>query len=140
MLERMIWEVLPLHELDDDLAEHCAAHPCRAGSEMQREFRVGRSRTPLCVTYGEDADPVGWVATHVWRGVQTVEGFVHPLLRRRGLARISVLSLLSCGHLEIRKPVAVFSPACVELAYQCRFDDVRLFQRDRVGDWQETRA
>jgi hypothetical protein len=107
---------------------------------MQREFRVGRSRTPLCVTYGEDADPVGWVATHVWRGVQTVEGFVHPLLRRRGLARISVLSLLSCGHLELRKPVAVFSPACVELAYQCGFDDVRLFQRDRVGDWQETRA
>ena len=140
MLIGMIWEVIHLHELDDDLAEHCAAALCKPGSEMQREFRVGRARTPLCITYAGDAEPVAWIATHTWRGIQTIEGFVEPTLRRRGIAKVSVLALLASRQLDVRKPVAVFAPPCVELAYQCRFDDVRLFQRTPVGDWQEVRT
>lgn len=136
----MIWEVLLLHELDDDLARHCANLLCKPGSEMSREFKLCRARTPLCVTYGEDADPCAWIATHVWRGLQTIEGFVAPEVRRRGVARIGVLALKSCGHLDITKPVAVFAPACVELSYQCGFDDVRLFQRTPIGDWKEVRT
>ena len=136
----MIFEVLLLHELDDDLARHCAQFLCKPGSEMAREFKLCRARTPLCLTYGEDADPCAWIATHVWRGIQTLEGFVAPQLRRRGLARIGVLSLKARDHLDITKPVAVFAPACVELAYQCGFDDVRLFQRTTIGDWKEVRA
>lgn len=137
----MVWEVLLLNELDDDLARHCANLLCKPGSEMSRELKLCRSRTPMCVMYDPDnADPCAWIATHVWRGIQTLEGFVAPELRRKGIARIGVLSLKTCGYLDITKPVAVFSPACVELAHQCGFDDVRLFQRTSIGDWKEVRA
>lgn len=136
----MIWEVLPLHELDADLARHCANHLCKPGSEMQREFRIGRAKTPLCVAYDENADPCSWVATHTWAGLQTIEGFTAPRLRRRGMARIGVLALRSHGYYDVKRPVAVFAPACVELAYSLGWDDVRLFQRDASGEWREVKA
>lgn len=134
----MISEVLLLRELDADLAEHCARFLCRLGSDMQREFRRHNSLTPLAVTYdGDDAMPVAWVATHVWRGLQTLEGYTAQEFRRRGLARIGVLMLLANYHLDKKAPVAVFAPACVELAYSVGFDDVRMFRNDGVGRWIE---
>ena len=137
----MISEVLLLNELDADLAEHCAKWLCKLGSEMQREFRRHNSLTPLALTYdGDDALPVSWVATHVWRGIQTIEGYTAPDWRRRGIARIGVLMLVSAGHLNKREPLAVFAPECVDLAYGVGFDDVRFFQRDGRGGWLEVRA
>lgn len=137
----MISEVLLLAELDSDLAEHCAKYLCRLGSEMQREFRAHSSLTPLNVAYeGDDALPVAWVATHLWRGMQTIEAYTAEHWRRHGLARIGVLSLVATRHLVKREPVAVFAPECVELAYSCGFDDVRYFQRDGRGGWLEVRA
>lgn len=134
----MISEVLLLRELDADLAEHCARFLCRLGSDMQREFRRHNTLTPLSVTYdGDDAMPVAWVATHVWRGLQTLEGYTAQEFRRRGLARIGVLMLLANYHLDKKAPVAVFAPACVELAYSVGFDDVRMFRNDAAGKWTE---
>lgn len=137
----MISKVLLLNELDADLAEHCAKWLCKLGSEMQREFRRHNSLTPLAITYdGEDAMPQAWIASHIWRGMQTIEGFTAPKFRRKGLARIGVQMLLANGHLDIRQPVAVFAPECVELAYSCKWDDVRFFQRDGRGGWNEVQA
>lgn len=134
----MISEVLLLRELDADLAEHCARFLCRIGSEMQREYRRHNTLTPLAVTYdGDDAMPVAWIATHVWRGVQTIEGYTAQEFRRRGLARIGVLMLLANYHLDKKAPVAVFAPECVELAYSVGFDDVRMFRNDGAGKWTE---
>lgn len=134
----MISEVLLLRELDADLAEHCARFLCRLGSEMQREYRRHNTLTPLAVTYdGDDAMPVAWVATHVWQGIQTIEGYTAQEFRRRGLARIGVLMLLANHHLDKKAPVAVFAPACVELAYSVGFDDVRMFRNDGAGKWTE---
>ena len=33
--------------------------------------------------------------------------------------------------------MAVFAPACVELAYSLGFDDVRMFRDDGGGKWTE---
>ena len=137
----MISEVLLLHELDADLAEHCAKWLCKLGSEMQREFRQHNSLTPLAITYdGDQAMPVAWVATHVWRGRQTIEGFTAPKWRRLGIARIGTLMLMAAGHLDKREPVSVFAPECVDLAYGLGWDDVRFWQRDGRGGWHEVRA
>lgn len=134
----MISEVLLLRELDADLAEHCARYLCRLGSDMQREFRTHNTLTPLSVTYdGEQAMPVAWVATHVWRGLQTLEGYTAQEFRRRGFAKIGALMLLATYHLDRKAPVAVFAPACVELAYSLGFDDVRMFRDDGGGQWTE---
>jgi hypothetical protein len=136
----MISEVLQLCELESSLSRHCAKFLCRNGSEMQQEFRAGLSPTPICVTYDDNADPCAWIATRAWRCMQTIEGFVAPPLRRRGLAKIGVLSLLAERHLDKTKPVVVFAPACVELAYFCGFDDVRLYQRNEMGEWKEIKT
>jgi len=137
----MIAEVLLLSELDSDLAEHCAQHLCKIGSEMQREFRRHNSLTPVCIVYdGDDALPVAWIATHTWRGMQTIEAFTAPDWRRRGVARIGVQMLLATQHLDKRASVAVFAVECVELAYSTGWDDVRFFQRDGRGGWLEVRA
>ena len=134
----MISEVLLLRELDADLAEHCARYLCRLGSDMQREFRRHNTLTPLSVTYdGEEAMPVAWVATHVWRGLQTLEGYTAQEFRRRGFAKIGALMLLATYRLDRKAPVAVFAPACVELAYSLGFDDVRMFRDDGGGKWTE---
>lgn len=134
----MISEVLLLRELDADLSEHCARFLCRLGSDMQREFRRHNTLTPLSVTYdGEEAMPVAWVATHVWRGLQTLEGYTAQEFRRRGFAKIGALMLLATYHLDRKAPVAVFAPACVELAYSLGFDDVRMFRDDGGGKWME---
>jgi len=137
----MIAEVLLLNELDAELARYCAANLCRPGSEMQGEFRRHRTVTPVSIAYdGDNAQPVGWVATHFWRGLQTIEGFTHPDYRRRGIARIGVQLLLACYHLDKREPVSVFAPECVELAYSCGWTDVRFWQRFGESEWREVRA
>lgn len=120
--------------LEPEDAEYMAKHLCRVGSEMQQEFVRCESETPMVVIYGPE--PLGWVATHIWRSLQTIEGFVDPLHRRRGFARIGALVLMANGYLDATKAVAVFSPECVVLARSLGFTDIRQFRRNRYGDWE----
>jgi hypothetical protein len=116
----------------------CAAL-CRFDSEMQREFDgrtdCGASTTPVAVVYLGDA-PTAWAATHRWREMQTLEGYTHSLHRRRGLQRFAATGLIAAGHLDIRQPVAVFSPDCVGLTRSLGFVEVKLFRR-ADSDWIE---
>lgn len=120
--------------LEPEDAAYMSQHLCRVGSEMQREFVGCDTETPMVVFY--DSEPIGWVGTHVWRSLQTIEAFVHPGHRRRGFARIGVLTLIATGYLDRTKAVAVFSPECVTLARSLGFADVRQFRRNRYGDWE----
>lgn len=115
-------------------AEYCARALCRPGSEMQKEFIDATTDTPMVAFY--DPEPIGWVATHLWRGLQTLEGYVDPEWRRKGLARIGALTLIANGYLDRTKAIAVFSPECVALASSLGFADVRQFRRNRYGDWE----
>ncbi len=124
--------------LEPEDAEYMAANLCRIGSEMQQEFVRLDAETPMVVFY--DGDPIGWVATHTWRGLQTLEGFVAPEWRRKGFCRIGALTLLATKYLDRRLAIAVFSPECVTLARSLGFADVREFRRNRYGDWEPAPA
>ena len=119
-------------EIED--AEYIARALCNLGSEMQREIIESKTDTPMVVVY--DPEPIGWVATHLWRGLQTLEGYVDPEWRRKGLARIGALTLIATGYLDRTKAIAVFSPECITLAKSLGFSDVRQFRRNRYGDWE----
>lgn len=119
-------------EIED--AEYIARALCNLGSEMQREIIESKTDTPMVVVY--DPEPIAWVATHLWRGLQTLEGYVDPDWRRKGLARIGALTLIATGYLDRTKAIAVFSVECVALAKSLGFSDVRQFRRNRYGDWE----
>ncbi len=125
-------ELLTIGELCKDTAEYCATKLCREGSEMQAEFREGKSDTPVVVIcVGE---PVAWVASHEWRGQQTLEAFVAEDRRRCGLASIGAMVLLSTSYLNRKQPLAVFSPDCIPLARSLGFRDVYNYTRNG-NDW-----
>lgn len=70
---------------------------------------------------------VGWVGTRLWperfKGdrvtAQTVECFVAPEHRRRGIARLGLQALVSAGYVDKTAPVSVYAPEVVGLATQC---------------------
>lgn len=74
-----------------------------------------------------DETIVGWVATRPWpekfKGkavtAQTVECFVDPEFRRRGIARLGLQALISAGALNRDEIVSVYAPEVVKLAQQC---------------------
>lgn len=70
---------------------------------------------------------VGWVGTRPWpekfKGeavtAQTVECFVDPAYRRRGLAKLGLLALITAGKLDREQVVSVYERGVVALAQQC---------------------
>jgi GNAT superfamily N-acetyltransferase len=70
---------------------------------------------------------VGWVGTRAWpekfKGrpvtAQTVECFVAPEFRRRGLAKIGLQALITAGKINRDDFVAVYAPEVVRMAEQC---------------------
>jgi GNAT superfamily N-acetyltransferase len=69
----------------------------------------------------------GWVGTRPWtekfKGrpvvAQTVECFVDPEYRRRGIAKMGLLALLAANKIDKTKIVSVYAPNVVKLAQQC---------------------
>ena len=100
---------------------------CSPGSDMQREFTLCVSETPIAIIY--DDQPIAWAATHQWAGFQTLEMYVHPDHRREGLARAAAAMLLAGKCIDKTQQLAVFSPECVPLARSLGFVDVRQFRR-----------
>jgi len=75
----------------------------------------------------QDQKLVGWVGTRPWpekfKGdnitAQTVECFVDPEYRRRGLGSIGLHALISAGHVNRSQPVSVYAAEVVAMARQC---------------------
>jgi hypothetical protein len=69
----------------------------------------------------------GWVGSRPWpekfKGrpitAQTVECFVDPAYRRRGIAKLGLQSLITAGAIKRDQIVAVYAPDVVKLAEQC---------------------
>jgi GNAT superfamily N-acetyltransferase len=69
----------------------------------------------------------GWVGTRPWpekfKGrqtiVQTVECFVDPDYRRRGIAKLGLTALIAAGHIDRNKVVAVYAHDVIKLASKC---------------------
>lgn len=70
---------------------------------------------------------VGWVGTRPWpekfKGdpvtAQTIECFVDPEYRRRGIARLGLQALITAGAIKRDQLVSVYSPDVIKLAQQC---------------------
>ncbi len=121
--------------LSDRDAAEIVENLTRDGSEFQQEVQNrGGSSTPIAII--RSGEILSWVATHKWRGIQTIEGFTRKEARRRGLARCGASLLVSCGALSHAEPVAVFSPLCIAIARCVGFRDVRLYEY-RDGDWRQ---
>ena len=102
---------------------------------MQGEFRQAMTDTPVVVAFTDR--PIAWVASHEWRGMQTLEAFTAQEWRRRGIARAGAQLLLATWYLDRKEPVAVFSADCVPLAKGLGFAQVCLYQRSG-DDWSLT--
>lgn len=69
----------------------------------------------------------GWVGTRPWpekfKGrpitAQTVECFVDPKYRRRGIAKLGLQALITAGAVERDQIVSVYSPDVIKLAEYC---------------------
>lgn len=109
----------------------------KTGSEFQREVsnRNG-SRTPIAIVRDGSWRIVAWAASHVWKGMQTLEGFTLEAYRRRGCSRACAAMLVADGSLDPSRPIAVFAPSCVEIARSVGCREIRLFEF-RDGDWFE---
>jgi hypothetical protein len=67
---------------------------------------------------------VAWVATRRWfenfKGekiqVQTIECFTDPELRQRGFAQLGLQALICAGHIDRKKPVAVYNKTVINIA------------------------
>jgi hypothetical protein len=74
-----------------------------------------------------DETLAGWVGSRPWpekfKGepvtAQTIECFVDPAYRRRGIAKLGLLALISAGAVDKNKLVSVYAPEVVSLAHQC---------------------
>lgn len=109
------------------------------GSEFQMEVlnrKVTRSVTPIAIIRDGGERILAWSATHEWRGMQTLEGFTREPFRRRGLARLAAAMLVADERIDTSRTVAVFSPACIEIARSVGCRDVRLYER-HGDDWKE---
>jgi hypothetical protein len=112
----------------------------KPSSEFQLEVAtvlegVGSSCTPIAVWHCDGA-MVGWACSHVWRAMQTCEQYVEDRYRNTGKATALTAVLLSAGVIDIRKPLAVFSPATADIARKLGFAEVILFQR-AGSEWAE---
>lgn len=69
----------------------------------------------------------GWVGSRPWpekfKGrpvtAQTVECFVDPEYRRRGIAKLGLQALITAGFVKRDQIVSVYSPDVIKLARQC---------------------
>jgi GNAT superfamily N-acetyltransferase len=74
-----------------------------------------------------DETLAGWVGTRPWQETfkgrpataQTVECFVDPAYRRKGVAKLGLLSLIAAGFVDKNKLVSVYASEVITLARQC---------------------
>ena len=73
-----------------------ADHLTRPESEFQRALLNGglTGTIAICLDQGEI---VGWARSEVWQGIPTLEAFVSPAYRRRGMATLCAAGLRTEG-------------------------------------------
>lgn len=92
-----------------------ADHLTRPGSDFQTALLTGEPKgvISLCLDQGEI---VGWARTETWQGHETLESFVSPQFRRRGVATFAGCGLVAEGCYRDVAKVAVFAPSMESLA------------------------
>jgi GNAT superfamily N-acetyltransferase len=114
-----------------------ADHLTRPESEFQRALIAGTATgtIAICLDQGEI---VGWARTEVWQDIPTLEAFVSPAYRRRGVATLCAAGLRTEGVFRDHEFIGVFRPAMVALASRLGLLYAS-FDRKPDGTWREAR-
>lgn len=130
------------------VAELCAELLCKPGSEMQQVFQSIAALDydePLDVnlriavamrTQGDDNVPIGWAAISLWNGAPSIQAFVFPNYRQRGLASALVSALTVEGDIPL-DVANVFSHHFASVALRAGFRSTNLWKREEDG-WVRT--
>lgn len=125
-------------ELSDHEATEILIGLTKPGSDFQKEVRNRHgSQTPIALVSVEKDRLVAWVATHEWKGLQTLEGFTRTDCRRRGLAKLAASILEATQTIDVDRETAVFAPEFVGVAKAVGIKRIRLFGWNGK-DWVET--
>ena len=92
-----------------------AEHLTRPESDFQRALLGGTvtGTIAICLDQGEI---IGWARSEIWQEMPTLEAFVSPAYRRRGVATLCAAGLRTEGVLRDHEFVAVFRPTMVAIA------------------------
>lgn len=126
-------EITTVDGLNPVEARAIARRLCRPSSEFQCEVvdvMAGKlsSSTPIAL-WCQDGAVIGWAASHVWRGMQTLEQYTDERHRGRGIACALSASLVAHGVLDRTRDVAVFSSITEGLVRRLGMTPVK-FKRD----------
>jgi len=111
-----------------------ADHLTRPESEFQRSLIDGgvTGTIAICLDQGEI---IGWARTEVWQGIPTLEAFVSPAYRRRGVATLCAAGLRTEGAFRDYEYIGVFRPTMVSLASRLGLI-YAAFDRKPNGTWR----
>jgi hypothetical protein len=129
--------VLPTARLRLSERNFIADHLTRPGSEFQKMLLSGTppGTIAICLDQGEI---IGWARTELWREMPTLEAFVSPAYRRRGVATLCAAGLRTEGVWRDYEFVAVFRPTMAALAKRLGLL-FAAFDRAPDGSWVEGR-
>jgi GNAT superfamily N-acetyltransferase len=113
----------------------------KAGSDFNGKlvyWTYGRGKAvetdgSIAVVY-DQGEIVGWARTEVWRRNDTLEAFVAPAYRGRGVASFATAGLASTCLYDNGMNVAVFHPLMLLVARRAGLIP-ELFEQDASGDW-----
>jgi GNAT superfamily N-acetyltransferase len=131
--------VLQTHRLRVTERNFIADHLTRPGSDFQRAILAGggglTGTIAICLDQGEI---IGWARTEIWDGLPTLEAFVSPAYRRRGVATLCAAGLRTEGVFRDYEFVAVFRMPMATLAKRLGLL-FAAFDRAPDGSWVEGR-
>jgi hypothetical protein len=115
-----------------------ANHLTRSGSDFQTALLKGEpaGTIAICLDQGEI---VGWARTELWQGLPTLEAFVSPPYRERGVATLCAAGLRTQSAYEGYDKVAIFSTAMIAIAERLSLS-FRRFGLKPDGTWREVGA
>lgn len=134
-MKTMLCRLTTVRELPESQRNQIVVRLTKLSSEFSAEVAAGGSDTPVSVVEVHEGFVIAWAATHIWNGMQTLEGFTGAAFRRKGLARLAAAMLFAAGKISKSAPLAVFSEECVKLASSLGSTDIRLYRRSG-NDWQ----
>jgi len=115
-----------------------ADHLTRPESDFQRSLLAGivTGTIAICLDQGEI---IGWARSEVWQGIPTLEAFVAPAYRRRGVATLCAAGLRTEGVFRDYDYIGVFRPTMVSLASRLGLIYTS-FKRAPDGSWVKATA
>lgn len=108
--------VIPACRLTKHERDRLAAMLTRPGSDFQQALAAGSQHGTICLCI-EQSEMVGWARSEMWEGWPTLEAFVDPKHRGRGVASFCAAGLRASGvYAQSKGYCAVFRPEMQSVA------------------------